>query len=173
MQAFLSWTHENAALILLVWPIVTGVVSLVYNYLDHMPRVHAVLSAFVSAGLDVPSLMDALKRLLTGQPPGGGKPRVVVVNPPCPLPPPTPPPAATRAALMLAMLGLGACAWWGSHGAQTERDVAEVAACVLEHAESPPADIASACGGIAIDDVLKILAAHRAAAAREHEGCTK
>ena len=62
----LTWP-PNAATVLLFWPILTAVISLFYNYLDGIPRVHAVLALMVKAGLDLPGILDALKRLLTGQ----------------------------------------------------------------------------------------------------------
>ena len=43
----------------------------------------------------------------------------------------------------------------------------DVALCVLNHSTEPPATIAAECGVAAVEDVVKILDAHRAAAIRE------
>lgn len=43
----------------------------------------------------------------------------------------------------------------------------DVALCVLNHSTEPPATIAVTCGVGAVEDVVKILDAHRAAAIRE------
>lgn len=61
-----TWPPD-ATTILLLWPIVTALISLVYNKLDGIPRVHAFLAVLVKAGVDLPAILDALKRILTGQ----------------------------------------------------------------------------------------------------------
>ncbi len=70
----LTWTHAHAFEILMLWPLITAIVSLFYKKLDSYPRVHAVLSSLVAAGLDLPKLLDALKRVLTGAPSSGPDP---------------------------------------------------------------------------------------------------
>lgn len=65
MNTIFTWP-PSAATVLLFWPILSGLISLVYGYLDGMPRVHAVLSLFVKAGLDLPGILDAVHRFLTG-----------------------------------------------------------------------------------------------------------
>lgn len=71
------------------------------------------------------------------------------------------------------LVALAGCAWWQSHGGQAERDVAQLAVCVLQHSSEAPEQIAAECSAQAVEDVIRILEAHRAAAAREHEGCGK
>jgi hypothetical protein len=66
----LTWP-PNAATWLLLWPLITAVLSLVYNYLDRFPRVHAVLEIGVKAGIDLPAILEALKRFATGMPSAG------------------------------------------------------------------------------------------------------
>ena len=61
----LTWPPD-AATVLLFWPVLTGVISLFYNYLDGIPRVHAVLSLLVKAGLDLPGILNAIQRAITG-----------------------------------------------------------------------------------------------------------
>jgi hypothetical protein len=62
----MTWPPDTATLLLL-WPILTAIISLFYGYLDKIPRVHAVLAVLVKAGVDLPAILDALKRLVTGQ----------------------------------------------------------------------------------------------------------
>lgn len=63
-----AWTWPpSPALVLLMWPLITAIISLFYNRLDKIPRVHAVLALLVKAGVDLPSILDAVKRLLSGQ----------------------------------------------------------------------------------------------------------
>ena len=57
----------SAATVLLLWPIVSALISLVYGYFDGIPRVHAVLALLVKAGVDLPAILDAFKRLVSGQ----------------------------------------------------------------------------------------------------------
>jgi hypothetical protein len=45
--------------------------------------------------------------------------------------------------------------------------IGDTVACVLSHLDEPPEQIAMHCGGLAVEEVVKILTAHRAAMARE------
>lgn|ERR1700690_1114723 len=58
---------QTVAIILAMWPMITAVLSLFYNRLDKIPRVHAVLAILVKLGIDLPAMLDALKRLISGQ----------------------------------------------------------------------------------------------------------
>lgn len=64
-QPFFTWP-PNAAMMLLLWPLVSGAASLLYGFLDRYPRWHAVLSALAKAGLDLPALLDDLRRIWNG-----------------------------------------------------------------------------------------------------------
>ena len=63
-----AWTWPpSPALVLLMWPLITAIISLFYGYLDKNPRTHAILAILVKAGVDLPAILDAVKRLVTGQ----------------------------------------------------------------------------------------------------------
>lgn len=63
----LKWPPD-AATWLVLYPLITALISLVYNKLDGIPRVHAFLAILVKFGVDLPAILDAVKRLVTGQP---------------------------------------------------------------------------------------------------------
>ncbi len=67
LTSVIGYCQTHAMIIVFFWPMITGVISLFYNWLDRYPRCHAVLAILVKAGFDLPSMLDAFKRLLTGQ----------------------------------------------------------------------------------------------------------
>jgi hypothetical protein len=72
IAAIFAWITAHQALMLLAWPALTAVASLIYTQLDKDTRIHAALSFLASIGVDLPKLWDALGRLLTGGNGGGG-----------------------------------------------------------------------------------------------------
>lgn len=77
--------------------------------------------------------------------------------------------AATGAILMVSVC-LGGCSWFASHEPAVVHGAADVVLCVLEHDSEPIGQIASECYGIAEQDVVAILFAHRQAMLREQAG---
>jgi hypothetical protein len=68
----MQWIQANQAMILIAWPILTAIFSLAYKALENNPRAHAIVSILSALGIDLPKLWDALGRLISGNPPGGG-----------------------------------------------------------------------------------------------------
>ena len=148
-----SWLKDAAPTILLAWPVITAAISLIYNLLDGVPRVHAALSILVKAGLDLPGMLDAIRRLLSGEM--------------------TTAAAAKRAASKVppltgfVLLGVLAHASSGclksKAPAQQVADVAEMQACIQAHWGQPIAELAGLCAGgeiaVAEDIVADIEAA--------------
>jgi hypothetical protein len=66
-----------------------------------------------------------------------------------------------------AALSLAGCAWFQKHEGQLALDVGRLTVCVLEKEMLglEPVDIAKACEGMAVNDVLQILAANKASVA--------
>jgi len=91
-----TWPPD-ASTMLLLWPIASGLISLFYNLLDGIPRVHALLQVLVSAGLDLPGILGALKRIWTGEPSALAKLKASI----------PPPPPAPKINLLPLALGLG------------------------------------------------------------------
>jgi hypothetical protein len=60
LMSFLAFMKANP---MLWWPLATALISIFYNKLDKIPAVHAFLSVLVALGIDLPSMLDALKRL--------------------------------------------------------------------------------------------------------------
>lgn len=73
MVNIVSWVQANPILFTALWTVLTAAVSVAVRALDAFPRAHAVLSLLAGLGLDVPKVLDALKRILTGGPPQGGE----------------------------------------------------------------------------------------------------
>jgi hypothetical protein len=65
-----AWVLAHPVLAIAV---TTGIASLVYKKLDAYPRWHAVLSLLAGMGLDLPTILDAIRRFYTGSPPTVGK----------------------------------------------------------------------------------------------------
>lgn len=63
MSAFLA---AHAALLVIVWPALTAVASLLYTLADKSPRTHGALSTLAGLGIDLPKVWEALGRLVTG-----------------------------------------------------------------------------------------------------------
>lgn len=89
----LTWSQVQPY-VLLAWPVVTALASLAYTALDKTSRGHAFLSGLASLGLDLPKLLDALRRLVAGSGKGGGS--VTSLTPTAKPPTPPVPPAAAR-----------------------------------------------------------------------------
>jgi hypothetical protein len=72
------------------------------------------------------------------------------------------------AALLFAIAACSGCSWLQSPGGQKVETVTfDTAVCILNHVKDPPAQIAVECGVATIEDVVKVLDAHRAAMVRE------
>jgi len=177
-----EWLREYGPTILLVWPIVTAVVSTFYRYLDTIPRVHAFLGLLVAFGFDLPSALERLRRLVAGAPPPPAGPGPMGSNRPPPMPP-TPPPDDVpvppvshrghlfyRCGFLVGMLSLAGCAWLDSH-ANVPVDGARVAICIIQHRHDPPAQIVAECGGATEDVIRDVLSTHDQAAMADHVGC--
>lgn len=78
------------------------------------------------------------------------------------------PPAAL---LLIALAGSAmlfeGCSLFQSKGPEVVQGGVDAVVCVLEHVELSPVEIVKACNGVAIEDVNKILSAHKAAMKRE------
>ncbi len=72
--------------------------------------------------------------------------------------------AAVAVALVIGPL-LG-CAWFSKNGPAVATDVGGLVSCVLQHDTEQPAQIAVDCGGVAVEDIIAILAASKARMAR-------
>lgn len=154
----------------LVWAVVSAVISVAYPFLDSFPRVHAVLSTLAGFGIDLPTILAGLKRLLNGSPPAGGGGAGNSSTGPS-AKPPVGPAAAARVwgrygggivltawfALALGGSLIAGCLSQAKQ-AQAVTDVAQVAACVVAHETEPPAQIAIECGLPAAGDVISLLA---------------
>lgn len=80
----------------------------------------------------------------------------------------TSPKIGAAIALLLVVSGCGACT-----KAQTTQVVqagVDATICVLNHSSEPPIEIVKACAGVTVEDVVKILDAHKAAENREAFG---
>ena len=79
--------------------------------------------------------------------------------------------AAGKAVLFVAAFvafgSVTACKWLTPSHVE---DVAKITECILAHASEPPEQIAVTCAVENVQTVVDIISAHRAAAAREHEG---
>jgi len=51
----------------------TALASVAYKKADGYPRIHAILSILAGIGIDLPTILDAIRRLFTGSPPTVGK----------------------------------------------------------------------------------------------------
>jgi hypothetical protein len=71
MTSIETWIAAHQMLLLILWPTLTGVASLVYKMLDADTRAHAVFSFLASIGIDIPKIIDAVGRMIT--PPNAAK----------------------------------------------------------------------------------------------------
>jgi hypothetical protein len=65
MTAIEAWITAHQMLLLILWPTVTALASLVYKALDADTRAHAVFSFLASIGVDIPKIIDAVGRMIT------------------------------------------------------------------------------------------------------------
>ena len=63
--ALWQWIQQNP---LLVWPIVSALVSWLYTKTESIPRLHAFFSLLAGFGIDLPKILTALQKLITGAP---------------------------------------------------------------------------------------------------------
>lgn len=128
----MQWITDHQALLLMAWPVATALFSLLYTQFEALPRVHAVLSALASLGIDLPTLWDALGRFISKKPPsagGGAKPSPDTVQRGQSIPVSLQPPASKRVAgwpmwwagpiVVLALAFVPAVAMTGCTPAQT------------------------------------------------------
>jgi hypothetical protein len=65
----MAWISAHQALLLILWPSVTALLSIIYKLFDQNTRAHAFFSFLAAIGVDIPKVIDALGRLFGG---GGG-----------------------------------------------------------------------------------------------------
>lgn len=61
----MTWITSHQTLLLILWPTLTAVASLVYKTLDADTRAHAVFSFLASIGIDIPKIFDAIGKMIT------------------------------------------------------------------------------------------------------------
>ena len=83
------WIQNHWVWVVLLWPILSALASLVYGRLNEYPRWHAFFSLMAAAGIDIPKILDAVGRWINRSPPSvGGH------SPPLRFKPPPPPPGS-------------------------------------------------------------------------------
>jgi hypothetical protein len=75
-------------------------------------------------------------------------------------------PPAVLLSVALFVCSLIGCAWFQTRESQVVHGVADVTDCVLAHDSEPPEEIVTRCGGVAVEDVVKILDAQKRTEAR-------
>jgi hypothetical protein len=167
----MQWIKDNQALVLMAWPVLSAVFSIVYTQLDKSSRWHAFFSTLAGLGIDIPTIWEAFGRLIKGNTPGGGG---KVAEMPGHVAkkdlPPVPPDRVAFSALRksgvfmiacLALCGCSGCSWLQSpQGVATIKTGVDLAICVLNHSQEPIPQIVTDCGAAAASDVIAILDAH-------------
>lgn len=166
MTTIVSWVHANPDLFVVLWTALTAVLSLAARALSAFPRVHAALSLLSALGIDLPKILDAVKRLLTGEVPPA---------PPAEKKGPTAPTLPVLAIAGLLALGVIGCSADANRKVvNTTLETAQII-CVLARAEfADEKAIMKACD---ISDDLQpyvheILGQHRASVAAAAPRCT-
>lgn len=72
MNAIETWVVAHQAFLLIVWPSLTALASLVYKLLDETTRGHAFFASLAALGIDLPRLWEKLSQLFTGSSGTGG-----------------------------------------------------------------------------------------------------
>lgn len=76
----IRWIQAHWFLVVLLWPLITALASLLYGRLDHLPRWHAFFSLLAGMGFDIPKILDAIGRWINRTPPA--PPMAGGLNPP-------------------------------------------------------------------------------------------
>lgn len=149
--------------------VLTGAASLAYKKLDTYPRVHAFLSILAGFGLDLPTILDGIRRLFAGSPPTAGKMGPYRTNAKDPDPPVKPPSVAARLAYSCVWLvffaGMitysptyGCTKQQGQQVVQAIDNLTPAGACIAGQVASgnvDPLSILGICGPITIEDIIK------------------
>lgn len=151
MSNVIAWISAHAALMALVWPILTAILTAVLSELAKQPtKLGAFVRLLGSMGIDGPKLVQSLRELLGGS--AGPKP------PSTKLPP-------LIAALALTFAFLPGCAWFNSHEVQATTVAIDLAECVDHHLDDPIATIALECGMQVTPELVSLVESRRAARA--------
>jgi hypothetical protein len=79
MSGFAKWAQDNAALLAILWPLLTALVTILFKprtddeYAKLPPRVAAFLKLVAALGLDVPKVLEALGQVASGSNKKGGR----------------------------------------------------------------------------------------------------
>ncbi len=147
----------------LVWPLLTALITLLFKprtpteYAQiavRWPRVAAALQLIGALGLDVPKVVEAVQKVVTGR-----------VDPPRKPPPSGPSIMMFCLVAVLASQSM-ACSLLSSRTLRTVLDITQTA-CIIAHQELPESDVAKVCD--VADDLLppmrRVLAESRKASA--------
>jgi len=146
----------------LVWPLVTAIITLLFKprtptqYAQiavRFPRVAAGLQLIGALGLDVPKVVEAVRKVVTGK-----------AEPP---PPPAGPSIMAIGLVVLLASQTSACSLFNAKTLRTILDITQTT-CIIAHQELPESDVAKICD--VTDDLLppmrRVLAEAKKASAK-------
>ncbi len=147
----------------LVWPLLTALITLLFKprtpgeyaaIAARWPRVAALLQLIGALGLDVPKVVEAVRKVVTG------------TSDPPKKPPPAGPSIMAFGLVVLLASQTSACALFSPRTLRSVLDITQTA-CIIAHQELPESDVAKACdvADELIPPMRRVLAESRKASA--------
>lgn len=149
------------------WGIVSALLSLLYTRLEAYPKTHAVLSTLASLGIDLPTMLAALRRLFSGAlPPGRLMRQQARVTVDESKDPPTMAFKLMRASVFGVVFALAVVVTPSTSGCtaqqaqQVVQDVTPAGACIVGQVVNGVVDplvVLAACIGTTVESILAVI----------------